>query len=477
MRIKIFILCLMAPFVLLAQDPVKSKELKLGKKDELELVGQYKGEYVTSIFNGKSGKWQFYDSDLSLTQEQELLYDDQDILWMETILLKDTLINVYAKQKDNDRLIYFHGLDRKGPSHEKEIQVLKVENHRKNLNNDVLITVSKNRSKVAFLQRVVMDKKKTKFTCKIYDHQLQDLGSTSFEVNHSLTDSRVKEFKVDNDGNLYVLLQHRNTKIAREKINYYDFELWNYDIENRRIDQNRMEFDSLFINGVTIEIDERNNQHSLIGYYSKSSYNVIEGCFTQKFKRNTDTLIYHQFNLFDDKLMIKLAFNKVKSEQEDINDFLIKKVILKSDGGALLIGESFYTTMVSYTAPNLYNSYSMNNVTNYHYNDILISSIDKHGGVVWNKIIRKKQVVEDYDRSFASFKPLIFKNRIVLLFNEGISKRSKVKQFVVSKEGEMMESEISNELFDIHSIQQISSTELLLISKNNGNFRINKLKY
>lgn len=460
-----------------AQEIFHSSNIRVNKKEVFDLVGVYQGGYMSTKFNGKQCTWNIYKDNLVLNKELKLDYSEDGVEWMQTIILKDTLLNVYSSVINNDKKIMVHGLNEKSVSKAGKKNVLNQKDYRKNEAERTMLIVSKNRSIIAFLQREEIDRESYQIYFSIYDSELNLLGKSALTFEHPLEDARLKDFVLDNDGNLSLLIQNRNMDIEREDASYYQYELWNYDIENKKIDKNKIENDSLFFTGLMLEIDEVNDACVLIGYYSESSFSVIEGNFVERYKLGTDTIITRQFNKFDDNLLIKLAFNKVKSEKEDINDFVIKKVILKSDGGALLIGESFYTTMVSYTAPNLYNSYSMNNVTNYHYNDILITSIDKEGKVNWNKIIRKKQVVEDIDRHFASFKWAVFKNRIVILFNDDVSKRNKVKQYMLSKDGELMESEISNELYDIESIKQVSPTELLLISGNNGEYRISKIQY
>jgi hypothetical protein len=106
------------------------------------------------------------------------------------------------------------------------------------------------------------------------------------------------------------------------------------------------------------------------------------------------------------------------------NDYFLKNIITKKDGGYLLIGEAMYTTTrggafnrwdyLSWNSPwaspldyyyspfynpfrSPWNRWGAGQATRYHAENILILSFDKDGAVEWSNVIPKSQFDDETD--------------------------------------------------------------------------------
>jgi hypothetical protein len=124
-----------------------------------------------------------------------------------------------------------------------------------------------------------------------------------------------------------------------------------------------------------------------------------------------------------------------------MDNFFIRQVIVKGDGGYILTAEDFSSDTRGNTFNRydyLYNPYSLssggyyynpysgyyrplnnfnNQTTRYYYENILVLSFTKTGQMEWSKIIHKSQF-EDNDENSLSFSTMTSGSEIHFLFNQ-----------------------------------------------------------
>jgi hypothetical protein len=170
-----------------------------------------------------------------------------------------------------------------------------------------------------------------------------------------------------------------------------------------------------------IKIDNVNKRYILTGFYYKQRRGNIEGVYALLWDKAADSRIKESLTVFSDELR-SLAKSSESNLKMAFNDYFIKHVITKKDGGYLLISESEYTTsrgsyfnrwdymyggyspFISpgygyygspfYSPWNRYGNYN-NTAVRYHAENIMIISFDKDGNLEWSNVIPKTQYDDD----------------------------------------------------------------------------------
>ncbi|RYY10715.1 MAG: hypothetical protein EOO04_36445 [Chitinophagaceae bacterium] len=217
---------------------------------------------------------------------------------------------------------------------------------------------------------------------------------------------------------------------------------------------------------IKIKVDNTNRRYLFSGFFYKQRRGNIEGLYSVVWDKAINGIRKEMAIMFSDDLRrtakgpdanIRLAFN----------DYFIKNIIIRKDGGYLLISESMYTStrgnafnrwdymgwnspwgggIGSYYSPfyspygygspwNRY-GYNNNNATRYHAENIMILSFDKDGGVEWTNIVPKTQYDDESDALISNqimntggelhFLFNQYERRTLLLNDQSISPEGKV---------------------------------------------------
>jgi hypothetical protein len=125
------------------------------------------------------------------------------------------------------------------------------------------------------------------------------------------------------------------------------------------------------------------------------------------------------------------------------NDYFIKNIILKKDGGFILTGEDYYTQSRSspwnrfdylngysslssfnyyYYSPTGYwyrprGWYGNTSQTRYYYDNIVVMDVNKNGNLQWANVLHKSQFDDETD-NFLSYQVMNTGDELHFLFNE-----------------------------------------------------------
>jgi hypothetical protein len=207
-----------------------------------------------------------------------------------------------------------------------------------------------------------------------------------------------------------------------------------------------------------LKVDNYNNRYLLSAFLYKQRRGNIEGLFTVIWDKATDSKYKEAVTIFSDELrtMAKSSESNLKMA---FNDYFIKKIVVKKDGGYLLISEAEFTTTrgtsfnrsdylygpmnpIDYYSP-YYNPYSpynryygMGTSNRYNAENILVLSFDKNSNMEWSNVIPKSQFDDDGVNQISyqtvntggelHFLYNQFEKRTLLLMDQSISADGKV---------------------------------------------------
>jgi hypothetical protein len=245
------------------------------------------------------------------------------------------------------------------------------------------------------------------------------------------------EFIIDNYGNIYMakcFAGNGNENVNKVEMLYLPFEkdtLINYKVSsNDRI-----------LDEIIFKMDNVSNRVIIQSFYYTKRRGNIEGLYVTFFDKNQPLNSNPLFISFPDSL--RVAAKVVGGVKLAFNEYFIRQVFPRKDGGFIMAAESYYTTsrgssntwnrfdyfgstpyLTNYDYYNMggrdwywnnWNRYD-NNVT-YNAENVAIFSCNKNGELEWSNIIDKNQR-EDNTEDNISYQVLLTGGQLHFLFND-----------------------------------------------------------
>lgn len=208
------------------------------------------------------------------------------------------------------------------------------------------------------------------------------------------------------------------------------------------------------------------------------------GFYSEKKNGNYDGVLYAQYDMTGHSFSVQKlipfdadikAATGARNTKRAFNNYQTRQLIVKKDGGFVLISEAFYTSLQSVGSPyGLYGFYPMyygpymsRNIREYHYDDILVLSYNGDGAREWNSFIRKDQYSQEDGGVFSSYALLNTGGSLGFLFNTFRGRRSALQLATVDASGQSSERTFAPEGNDSpdwlpRSGKQISAHELIV---------------
>ena len=245
-------------------------------------------------------------------------------------------------------------------------------------------------------------------------------------------------------------------------------------------------FDEMGKSSFFIDFDNVNNKIILCGLYGDKKAKDLKGYFYSVADLNSLTEDeYFTFLPFGDNLYQELLQGK-KKKQKVLDDLEIQDVVLRKDGGLIIISEieREYSRRNPYNnyARSTYDSYSRRGWVDYYNDDIIVTNIAPTGEVDWNKVLYKKQFSQDDDAIFSSFYIVKTPSRLRFIYNDEIKKNNTVSEYLMDPAGRvarnsLLSTEYQNMKLRFKDAVQISSNALIIPSERNYDLNLVRITY
>ena len=198
---------------------------------------------------------------------------------------------------------------------------------------------------------------------------------------------KVEDVRVSNQGNVYVLGKFTRTNTVRN-LEDYRYMIYRYNTNTENGEEIDIALGDSFISHLAFRLDRYENMY-VAGFYSNRSTELITGTVLQKIE-NDGTITLNTKEEFNDRFKSNYLSRGAVDKKRELRNFYLKDIILRSDGGVLLMAEKFYLTYQSYR--DIYGNFVDREI--YHYEDIVLTSVSGAGEIEWHAIIDKRQVSE-----------------------------------------------------------------------------------
>lgn len=300
--------------------------------------------------------------------------------------------------------------------------------------------ISKDSSKILVYNEPADFKNESeRFTLSVFDNQFQPIWNKQIVLPYPDKSFFVKEYQVDKSGNIYMLaivFKDGNRFRKKGKPNYH-YSVLAYKDKGETMEEYPISLDDKFITDLTFRIG---NDGKLVcsGFYSDKGMESIRGSYFFRLDPETRALSDKNAKDFDFKFltanvsdrraakMMEAERKGKKKKQAELDQYSLDHLILRNDGGALLVAEQHYVTQQTFNDsfdPFFYNGPFLNNRNQqtdflYHYNDIIVVNIRPNGEIQWTARIPKSQVTQNNQGYFSSYAMSIVRDKIYFIYND-----------------------------------------------------------
>lgn len=289
------------------------------------------------------------------------------------------------------------------------------------------------------------------------------------KINHNRD---FQQILVNNSGETFVIYNQNNTLQKREQ---HQFVVQKITADCKKM-AHLIPFTDYISYDVNIQYDEKNQKLVAAGLYSTKN-TVANGIFY--FNTDLKTVPTVQVSEFEETFMRSLTGNK-KKKINGIQNFDICQLVLRKDGGVLLVAEQRFAYQSS---GYYYPEERPKTESDYLYENILVASIHPSGKVYWKDVLHKSQSSENDNGRYSSFFALKTNSNIRFLYNNDISWDTSIFEYVVSGDGAIKRNVITHQepkngiLPELSNGIQLSASEIITLSERDQKLRLMKINY
>jgi hypothetical protein len=271
------------------------------------------------------------------------------------------------------------------------------------------------------------------------DTGITSLGSSSGSIQYSEKDLLTTDFILGNNHELMVLAQLKE-RDSSEKKKQLLYKLFYLPKAAKQFKEYRVNNSDRPMTEASLTFDKFKNTALVIGFYAdQNSFAGVGIMFSALNLEKADSLLTYTYPIKGDA-QLKLVGERNSGNGISLFSYPIQKVILRSDGGAVIIAEAAYMSEFSYYD---YFTQSFNRRVEYHFDNIVTFSINSNGTVDWSQVIRKEQASMDDMGIYASFSSYLNTEEIGIIYNKDIGKNNAIVLKVINNKGQLSDRNVT----------------------------------
>lgn len=395
---------------------------------------------------------EFFTRDMKLKRsvEMELKYkgkqrDFEDVVFLNGQLYLMTSFNNSAK-KQNFLFKQKMSMKTLTPSSRLDM-VCQTEARNKEVEGSFYFQVSKDSTKLLIFKDLPFERKEpARFGFRVFDENFDLRWEKNIILPYNSDRFTVEEYRVDNSGNVHLLgvLYQDNATRRRRGNPTYQYVILSYTDNGEKTEEYRIDLEEKFITDLTFQVGKSG---TLIcsGFYSERGSYSIKGAYYFQLDPETREIRNRNYSEFEFDFLVQGLSEKniERARQAEANndrrrapemyDYSLDELILRSDGGAVLIAEQYYVERENFRDPGFgwspYGFYDpwfdprFNNVQTdyfYNYNDIIVVNIRPTGEVEWSARIPKQQETRNDGGYYSSYAMSIVRDKLYFVYNDDI---------------------------------------------------------
>lgn len=471
--------------LLVAQDIIFSTPQKIPTRiTDYDILGKTPKGIVVYKWGERDHILEWYNEDLKLSQTRDLVFEDKRVEVLNIIPYAKEFVVLFTTRQKKQLLGYARRLDANLKPIGEDILLFKQDRKVGGRSPSFSVKLARNRQYISIFKSNYDFNGVTDVDVLVLNRELSSIDSTNIELKDKHI---VRSTFINNEGNIGLVQAKPKRTLLSNTPQVEHLEFFLFDRATKTTKTVLIEKSDFLLNDLAIEPDDRNNRIVVSGFYSEKQANESKGYFYVFVDLDTYSLSQQEFKAFDKDFIKKVYHSRTLTGKlrGHINNLEIKKVIPRQDGGALLMGEVQYTSSRTVGASSYYSLYQrdFSQVTSYFHDDIIVLSINPDGGLLWSKVLKKKQQSEQDEGYFSSFGMVNSRQAVHLIFNETVSFKSTMSQYVLQSDGAYKIASLLNlgeyqlKLAPRYG-KQVSANEVVIPGFNNRNqFLLSKVTF
>ncbi len=387
--------------------------------------------------------------------EQDYIPDNDRVINVDFFPYNDYCYMIYQYQKKG--IVYCMAAKIDGTGHKVgDLMQLDTTHLSFAANNKIYsVETSEDKSKILLFKINSRNKRLYIMTTLLMDDQLQLLKKSRFTIPMEERKDYLSDFYVDNDGDMVFakFLRNNNDNISEASL------IVKFAAADSMM-ATKLYLEKNYLDEIHIKIDNYNKRYFLTSFYYKQQRGNIEGFYFYVWDKVASIPLIENTTVFSEELRrearsdanLKMAFN----------DFFIRNIIARKDGGFIIGSEAYYTTSrfntwnrwdYLYGSPyysaldNYYYSPYYSNYwrgsrwgnpgsVRYHADKIVVLSFNKDGQLEWSNVVGKEQYDDDSDE-LISYQVMNTGGQLHFLFNQLERRYNLLNDYTVTPGGQI----------------------------------------
>jgi hypothetical protein len=275
----------------------------------------------------------------------------------------------------------------------------------------------------------------------------------------------IEDFKLSDNGDLAILvfLNKKEKEKGGDKIKIAEYHLLSIASNAESVNDQPVKSGDKILTQAGLVVDNINHHAVVMGFYNDKNTLSGTGIFygTQEFEK--DAPLEVKTHALQGGQQQKIIGERNSNNSNGIASYPVQKIILRNDGGAVIIAEAAYTSEYSYYD---YFTQSLIRHIEYHFDNVIVVSVNSDCSVDWSTVIRKSQESVDDGGVFSSFCPLINSDEIIIIYNMDNERSNSVLAGIITSKGDQRDVEVSKSSEHLNLLptwgKQISENEVVI---------------
>ena len=428
------------------------------RRMRFEVIGKVQGNFLIYKNIKNHNYISVYNNEMEQVSREEMDYvQDDRMINVDFFPYNDFTFVVYQYEKK--RVVYCEAVKVNGNGKKiSEVVTLDTTHISFGNNNKIYNTISsEDKSKLMVFKINSRNRERFVLTTLLFDNSFMPMNRSRIELPMEENKDALDEFHIDNDGDLVFtkFTRNNNETITNASLLYKA-------ATSDTLRAIPVQPDKLFLDALYVKADNANKRFFVTSFYYTKKRGDVEGFYFYVWdKASQSQVLQNTVTLSED--LRREARGSNTGVKSAFNDYFIRNIIVRRDGGFVINTESYYTTSRGsqwnrfnylygypmspfdyYSVYSPYNSWYWrrdpfyNNRGNVRYNadNITVLSFDKNGKLEWNNVINKEQFDDESDDRI-SYQTMNTGGQIHYVFNVDERRALLLTDFTLSPDGQI----------------------------------------
>lgn len=428
------------------------------RRMQFEIIGKVQGNFLIYKNIRNKNYISVYNNEMEQVAREEMDFASDDrILNIDFVPFQDFTYMIYQFEKK--RVVYCNAVKIDGSGKRtSEVMTLDTTHIGFGGNNKIYNTIfSEDKSKLMVFKINSKNRERFILTTLLFDNSLTPIRRSQMVIPMEEYKDAIEEFQLDNDGDLVFtkFTRNNNETIQGSQLLYKA-------AMSDTLHTINVQPEKLFLDNLHVKADNANDRFFVTSFYYSKKRGDVEGFYFYVWDKATRQPVLQNSIALSEELRREARGNNTNVKSA-FNDYFIRNIIIRRDGGFIINTESYYTTsrggqwnrfnylygypMSMYDYYSVYSPYNswywrrgnmFNGRSNVRYNadNITVLSFNNTGNLEWSNVIHKEQFDDESDDRI-SYQTMNTGGQIHYVFNIDEKRALLLNDFTLSPDGQI----------------------------------------